>query len=203
MTDQKVLNIYQRINKVMSEVKYAQKDANIQGYKAVTHDQIVATARHAFVKHGIVITPSQIHGDFAEAVEGSKMRLYTGGYVISFVNMDDPKDKISVTIEAHALDNGDKAPGKCLTYATKSAVIKVLWLETGENDESRNPEAETITSEQAEELRQMIKEAGLTESGFLDTANIDSLEEMQKARLKPAKAHLNRLKAKKQEPENA
>jgi len=56
------LNIYQRINKVMQEVKYAQKDANVQGYKAVTHDQVVATARHAFVKHGVVITPSQVHG---------------------------------------------------------------------------------------------------------------------------------------------
>ena len=32
------LNIYQRINKVMQEVKYAQKDASVQGYKAVTHD---------------------------------------------------------------------------------------------------------------------------------------------------------------------
>ena len=49
----------------------------------------------------------------------------------------DTGDKVTSTIEAHANDNGDKAPGKALSYATKSAMLKVFSLETGENDESR------------------------------------------------------------------
>lgn len=193
------LNIYQRINKVMQEVKYAQKDASVQGYKAVTHDQVVATARQSFVKHGVVITPSQVHGNFDEAVNGSKMRLYTGGYVISFVNMDKPGEKIDVTIEAHALDNGDKAPGKCLTYATKSAVLKVLWLETGENDESRVKDNAVITDEQADELRELIEAAGTTEDDFCTTAKLEDLSEMQAHRFKPAKAHLRKIAGEKKE----
>lgn len=190
------LNIYQRINKVMQEVKYAQKDASVQGYKAVTHDQVVATARHAFVKHGVVITPNQVHGDFADAVNGSKMRLYTGGYVISFVNMDKPEEKIDVTIEAHALDNGDKAPGKCLTYATKSAVLKVLWLETGENDESRAKDLETITQEQADKLIGLAKDAGLTEADVCKVAVVDEVADIQASRYKSALAHFKRLATK-------
>ena len=58
-------------------------------------------------------------------------------YNIHFVNIDDPADRLTVSINAHAADNGDKAPGKCASYATKTAILKALSLETGENDESR------------------------------------------------------------------
>lgn len=187
------LNIYQRINKVMSEVKYAQKDASVQGYKAVTHDQVVATARASFVKHGVVITPSQVRGAFDEAVNGSKMRLYTGGYVISFVNMDKPEEKIDVTIEAHALDNGDKAPGKCLTYATKSAVLKVLWLETGENDESRAKDTETVSQDQIEKLLDTGKLSGMTEDDICRTAKVKFIGEIVASSYPVMKASLERM----------
>ena len=60
------LNIYQRINKVMQEVKYVQKDSSITGagggYKAVSHDQVVSVARQALVDNGVVIYPNQIKG---------------------------------------------------------------------------------------------------------------------------------------------
>ena len=119
-----------------------------------------------------MITPSQVHGTFDDAVNGSKMRLYTGGYVISFVNMDKPEEKIDVTIEAHALDNGDKAPGKCLTYATKSAVLKVLWLETGENDESRAKDTETVSQDQVDSLLKTAELSGMTEDDVCKMAKV-------------------------------
>lgn len=187
------LNIYQRINKVMQEVKYAQKDANVQGYRAITHDQVVATARQAFVNHGVVITPSQVHGNFDEPVNGSKMRLYTGGYVISFVNMDKPEEKIDVTIEAHALDNGDKAPGKCLTYATKSAVLKVLWLETGENDESRAKDTETVNQEQVDKLLEVANLSGMTEDDVCRMAKVQFIGEILASSYPVLKASLERM----------
>ena len=52
-------NIYQRINAVMKDVEYVQKDAAITGggvnYKAVTHDMVTAVVRKSMVEHGIVI----------------------------------------------------------------------------------------------------------------------------------------------------
>lgn len=141
------LNIYQRINAVMQEVQYVQKDKAISGggqsYKAVTHDQVVSVCRKALVKHGIVIYPEQLRGEILIKRDVSidiKMHLYSGDYAIHFVNMDKPDDKVTVTINAHAADNGDKAPGKAITYATKAAILKTLNLETGENDESRTHE---------------------------------------------------------------
>lgn len=140
-------NIYQRINAVMAIVKYAQKDKAVSGggqnYKAVTHDQVVSELRAAIVENGIVVEPVQtkgeivIHRDMNAKPEPVKMMLYSGEYDVFFVNMDDPKDRTCVKVQAHASDNGDKAPGKCFTYAVKMALLKQFTLETGENDESR------------------------------------------------------------------
>jgi hypothetical protein len=146
------LNIYQRINSVMRTVAYVQKDKVITGmgagYKAVTHDQLVATIRKEVVEAGLMVLVSQTAGLFHE--KGKKwdkeskqevpdtMRLYEGEYDVSLVNIDDPEQRVTVHVAAHALDNGDKAPGKAMTYATKTAMLKLFWLETGENDESRN-----------------------------------------------------------------
>ena len=163
MTNQ-VKNIYQRINDVMKIVKYVQKDSSVTGagagYKAVSHDQVVSVARQALVDNGVMIFPNQIKGEFLlmrdvnATPQPVKMGLYSGTYEINFVNIDDGNDKITVTLEAHANDNGDKAPGKALSYAVKSAMLKVLSLETGENDESRVVENDfnVITNDQAIEL---------------------------------------------------
>ena len=142
-------NVYQRINAVMKEVEYVQKDKAVSGggqnYKAVTHDQVVSVCRKSLVKHGVVICPEQLRGEIIikrDVATDVKMHLYGGEYAIHFVNMDNPQDRITVLIHAHAADNGDKAPGKAITYATKAAILKTLSLETGENDESRTHEAE-------------------------------------------------------------
>lgn len=150
-------NIYQRINAVMKEVAYVQKDAQVQGYKAVTHDMVTAVARPAFVKHGIVIRVEQLRSELLvkrDVGAGEKMHLYSGDYAVHFVNIDKPEDYATETVNAHANDNGDKAPGKAMSYAVKYAVLKLLSLETGENDEARF--ADPYTSEQAEIFHDLI-----------------------------------------------
>ena len=154
MSEEIKLNIYQRVNKVQQQVKYVQKDAVISGggtYKAVTHDQVVSVIRRHLVENGIVVYPEQIRGSITKETKtksGTTGYLYQGEYAINFVNIDNPEDKIISTIEAHALDYGDKAPGKAITYATKAALLKVFCLETGENDESRNASGEPYTDAQ-------------------------------------------------------
>jgi len=154
-------NIYQRMNAVMKEVSYVQKDSKISGgganYKAVSHDQVVSIARAQFVAQGIVVYPEQVSAEMIQQrdlKQDIKMHLYSGMYNIHFVNIDDPTDRLIVSINAHAADNGDKAPGKCASYATKTAILKALSLETGENDESRAEalDIDTITDEQVSKL---------------------------------------------------
>lgn len=154
------LNIYQRINAVMKEVKYVQKDAQVQGYKAVTHDNVTAVLRESMVKHGIVTRVEQIKGDIVkewETKSGSKFHRYVGDYGVSFVNIDNPGDCLTVTAQAHADDNADKAPGKAMSYATKYAMLKTFGLETGENEEGRYNEKPLYTEQQFEHFHDLVE----------------------------------------------
>jgi len=135
------MNIYQRINEVRKEIGYVQKDKSVStgggSYQAVTHDAVTGMVRSSLIKHGIVIVPDLVVGLFHPKEEGAKQRLYEASYVIHFINCDLPDERVSMQVSAHALDNGDKAPGKAMSYATKYAILKLFSIETGENEESR------------------------------------------------------------------
>lgn len=147
-------NIFQRINAVMLDVTYVQKDKDVSGggqnYKAVTHDKVVSVIRASMVKHGIAMSVSQTAGSILiqrDLTKDIKMHLYGGEYDVVFTNVDKPDEFTRVTVHAHAADNGDKAPGKCITYAAKAAILKTFMLETGEDDESRAGQASGIDAE--------------------------------------------------------
>lgn len=179
-------NIYQRINAVMQEIDYIKKDKKVSGgganYSAVSHDQVVAMLRDSLVKHGIVYYPEQLNSTVLVARDKSKdiaMMLYEGEYNVHFVNIDDGADRLTVRIVGHANDNGDKAPGKAVTYATKSALLKVFAIETGENDESRNykePEIVYATPQQVSAFYDLLTATGTDESQAMQHACINVLK---------------------------
>ena len=135
------MNIYQRINEVRKAIGYVQKDKAVStgggSYKAVTHDAVTGRVRAALIVHGVVIVPSVVSSVFNAKEPEAKQRLYEATFQIEFVNMDEPTDRIVTHQTAHALDNGDKAPGKAMSYATKYAILKLFNIETGEDEESR------------------------------------------------------------------
>ena len=164
----------------MQEVKYVQKDSSVSGmgggYKAVSHDQVVSVIRESLVKNGLMVFPEQINGEFLQMRDMNatpqpvKMGLYSGTYNFTFVNIDAPSETFSSTVQAHANDNGDKAPGKALSYAAKSVLLKVFCLETGENDESREEQRDInlISADQVDQLFQLLcdESGNYTEKGM-------------------------------------
>lgn len=137
-------NIYQRINAVQTEVSLVSKDTTVgygnNSYKAVSHDGVLKSLRSSLVTHGIVCEPKQIgKGTSVDGFtnNGKPKIRFEAVFDVAFINMDNPEDKVVATVEAHADDSGDKAPGKAISYATKTAMLKVFYIETGENDEER------------------------------------------------------------------
>lgn len=183
---QSAKNIFQRINAVMQEIDYIKKDKKVSGgganYAAVSHDQVIAMVRDSLVKHGIVYYPEQINSTVLVARDKSKdiaMMLYEGEYNIHFVNIDDGADRLTVRIVGHANDNGDKAPGKAVTYATKSAILKVFAIETGENDESRNykePEIVYATAQQISSFYDLLAATATEEGAIMQHACLNVLK---------------------------
>lgn len=162
------MNLMQRINEVRKAIAYIQKDKAVSTgagiYKAVTHDAVTAMVREHMVNQGIVSWPHLVESTSmpyevnADMVRAKQFR-YEATYDFTFCNVEDPKDSLTIRIQAHAMDNADKAPGKALSYAKKYALLKLFELETGEDEESRyNPEG--LDDEAITEHLKAINEAG-------------------------------------------
>ena len=155
MSDDKKPNLYQRINVVRQKVQYLKKEKEVQNYKAVTHDQVTAMVRDHLVSNGIVILPTLLSTSSHDAgvtSKGTPVIRVEVVYAFKFVNMDDPTETETCSVSAHALDQGDKAPGKALSYAKKAMILKVFEIETGEDDESRFDEKGLSSSTLADHL---------------------------------------------------
>lgn len=146
------MNIYQRLNEIRKAVGYVKKDKKVdgQGYMAVTHDAVTALLREHMVTHGVMVAPALVASTTVQdtqmaTAKGIPIIRYEATYDVSFINCDAPDDRVTLRIEAHALDQGDKAPGKAVSYATKYAMLKLFSIETGEDDEQRMPTNGTIT----------------------------------------------------------
>ena len=161
------MNIYQKLQAVMKAVAYVKKDATVTGggsYKAVTHDMVTAMVRPHFVEQGIIVIPRLVSGAVVDTTRktssGNPIIRYEGMYEVSFVNADEPSDVCVIPVSAHAEDQGDKAPGKALSYATKYAILKALLLESGENDEGRVAfETEPLSDKELEGLKTKLSAA--------------------------------------------
>jgi len=141
-------NLYQRIAAVMRHASVVIKNKEIKAgndtYKAATHNAVNRVLRPAMLDEGIIATISQMgEGKIfeGETKYGTKKIRFQALYAVCYVNIDDPTDRFTMEIEAHAEEYGDKAPGKAATYALKTAHMKTFFLESvDDDDEDRLPQ---------------------------------------------------------------
>lgn len=141
MTEKKTPNIYQRISAIQKEVTTVAKDADVQGsYTAVTHDAVTRMLRPLMVKHGVVsvIAPQDFSVVKTGVMWGKRELMQIQAYFsVTYRNVDNPDDCVVMWVHAFADDNGDKGPGKVMSYAQKYADLKMFRIATGEDDEAR------------------------------------------------------------------
>jgi len=153
MTDINNRNIYQRINDVIAEKVYIKRGSAGQG-TGVLYDEVISAMTDHLNKHGIVFNVEKC-GDSRSRANGKGNYIYECDFSVHYINIDNPTDRFTTLVEAHAMDAGDKAPGKAITYATKISLLKVFQIETGVNDESREEikeKSKVITPDQASQL---------------------------------------------------
>jgi len=130
MTAASTLNILQRINAVMKELDYLQKEKKSgMQYSYVSHDKVAKAINPLLVKHGIVCYPT----DYRVTQEGNRTQLQCK---VVFVNIDDRSDQIIVDSLGYGIDSQDKGPGKAISYAFKYALLKTFVLETGDDPDN-------------------------------------------------------------------
>lgn len=131
MADKKIgskkRNILQRLNDVMSKVRYIQKQKpSGMKYSIVSHDNVTAKVRPEMVKNGIVYYPV----DMVYEQQGNRTHVQLK---LRIVNIDDATDFIDVACLGYGCDSQDKGPGKAVSYAVKYGLLKALGLETGDD----------------------------------------------------------------------
>lgn len=184
------MNLYQKINEIRKAVDYIQKDKSVStgggSYKAVTHDAVTGILRGHMITHGIICVPNLVKSHSDQKEEGSKQFRYVATYSFEFVNAEKPEEKITIIIEAHAMDNADKAPGKAISYAKKYAVLKLFEIETGDDEESRYQPPETISQDQAANIISLMAEVNADSAKFRKFLGIDKLENLPLAQYENA-----------------
>lgn len=155
-TQIKTLNIYQRMNAVMHDVKALNKEGHNshQKYKFVTHDAVAKALHVPLMTHGIQMIPT-----VKEMKQDGNRTVVTMD--IRFVNIDNPEDSVSVEYTGYGIDPQDKGPGKAISYAVKYALLKTFCLETGDDIEKDSIEykKEKSPQEEAQKIESMFDEA--------------------------------------------
>ena len=138
-----------RILWVRDRVSVLGKDSDVGGkYRAISHDKVTGYIRPKLVQAGILHSVTcTMFGDHETGLvtdKGRKVLQHRAKFQVTFENVFDQSDRITIEVVAYADDYGDKAPGKALSYATKYALLKMFAIETGEEDEDREAEKKYV-----------------------------------------------------------
>lgn len=131
------MNIYQRMAAVMKAVSYVQKEdkkVNNQ-YTFVSHDAVVVATRQPILDAGLIYTVAVTR----HSQDGNRTEA---DIEMTFINIDNPEETITVPSFGYGVDSQDKGPGKAVSYAVKYALLKTFALETGDDPEKDLTDAE-------------------------------------------------------------
>lgn len=193
-------NIAQRLNAVMAEVDYVQKQPKKDGmqYSYVSHDTVTKLVRPILQAHGIVYYPRDLevrqNGNRTEAM-----------FTVRFENIDDRADYIDVATFGYGVDGQDKGPGKAMSYGVKYALLKALGLETGDDpeatqDNSADHISGSINAEQRKALQALMDERGVTAARFCRKYELEAVADLPADKFADAEAALKALPVKQKEP---
>ena len=117
----------------MAAVPYVQKVQRKTGmqYTFVNRDAVVSKLRTEMIKHGVVYNPDLL----SHTVDGNRVNATVQN---TYSNADNPEDRIVFNTMGFGIDPQDKGPGKAMTYAEKTAHLKLFMIEAGDEDEGEH-----------------------------------------------------------------
>jgi hypothetical protein len=129
-------NIYSKINLIMQDVQYLQKDDQVSfgntRYKAISEEKVTTAIRESMVKRKVVIIP-------VEQEHFKQDSLTTVNVKYKIVDCDSGDYIIAVSSGTGA-DTQDKGVGKAMTYAYKYLLLRTFAIPTGEDPDKISSE---------------------------------------------------------------
>lgn len=143
----KELNIFEKLSLITSELGTVQKNLNVStgngSYKAVSERDILDAIKPIEEKYRVFSYPYQRNildtqlitkkTEFKGQTKETNSFMIRLEVIYRFVNIDKPDEFIEIASYGDGIDTGDKAPGKCMTYADKYALMKCYKISTGDD----------------------------------------------------------------------
>lgn len=127
------MNIYEKMQKISTEITKVAKNLEVKygstSYKAVSEADVLKPVKELEAKYGIFSYPSDRRIVDKGVLTNSKgnnslfVRIETE---YTFVNIENPEEKISVITYGDGVDSQDKAPGKAMTYRGQICSFKSI-----------------------------------------------------------------------------
>ncbi len=130
------MNIHQKLIEVRKSVPYLKKDNEGHQFQYVSSSQTLGNVRAAMDEHGLLLVPSVIDKEVSDHTTKNGNHEYFTQIAITFtwVNADNPEEKIECAWLGQGLDSGEKGVGKALTYAEKYFILKFFNIPTDKDD---------------------------------------------------------------------
>ena len=173
MSEEKVLNLYQRKAAAMKELQSIPKNGynSYSNYKYATDGDVLDTFRVLLAKYGIGWDVSMTGREWI--AEKNRTIVFMD---ISLTNIDDPEDFVVLKAIGEANDKTDKGTVKALTSGVKYFLLKTFLASAGNEDDdadsgqpppARQRPVELSTMAQKKKIRELMATLGYTD---VDTA---------------------------------
>ena len=202
------MNLYEKINSIMGEVKSLQKDGKIAfgntKYNYLSEAKTTETLREQFVKHKIVMLPLL-------ASESKDGQVTHGTYTYRLINAEEPGEYIDLMACGQGHDSADKGSGKASSYAYKYLLWRTFAIPSNDDpdqvssDEIVNKQKPTksepdfagmaqdqIKQSQANVLHELIRHFGVDESKLCQYYKVATVEAMTNEQYSSALAELKK-----------
>jgi hypothetical protein len=144
------MNLYQKIVKIMGEVKSLKKDGKVDfgntKYKFLSEAKTTSTLREKFVENNIMVYP-------IKAEETTSGKITHGHYIFRMVNADNPEEFIDIHSTGQGHDSADKGSGKAQSYAFKYALWRTFSIPSNDDPDQISSAEHLEEERKAEELK--------------------------------------------------
>lgn len=166
--------------------------------KYASFDDIMRIIRPELQRHGLAVTFSQT--ETPDTITITCRVMHRDGHSEESP-FSLPKDDPIKSNSGKRVTNLAQAQGSANSYAKRYCLCNALNLVTGDQDDdaaAASMPLETVTEDQAAELRALIEESGADEASFLEWARVSSLADVPKVRFGKAAKILRDKLAKKE-----
>lgn len=140
MSEKKIMNIFEKLSAITSELPKVAKNLQVGegkfAYKAVSEVDINNAVKPLEEKYKVYSYPFSrniIETGEIESKTGNKQLFLRIETIYRFVNIENPQEYIDITTYGDGVDPQDKAVGKAMTYGDKYALMKAYKIATGED----------------------------------------------------------------------